>query len=100
MKYAKWVLNFSDAENGTGPEDAIAKQGGTAEGAFAKGEVTSGAEILGYFTGNPNDLEAWSFTELTQEQALEFVQSIDNQAYVAQDGKINIPEHEESNANN
>jgi len=54
------------------------------------GDVTEGAEILGYFTGNPTGLDAWSFTELTQDEALAFVTAIDNTAYVADDGRINV----------
>jgi len=88
MKYATWILNFTDPEYGTGPEDSINAQGGTAEGSYADGDVTDGAEILGYFTGEPTDLDAWSFTELTQEEALAFVTAIDDTATVGEDGRI------------
>jgi len=96
MKYATWVLNFDDPNYGTGPEAAIVEQGGTAEGAFAEGDVTGGSRILGYFTGEPANLESWSFTELTQQEALDFVLAIDDTATVGEDGKINvvIPEDE------
>jgi len=90
MKYATWILNFSDPNYGTGPEPVIVSQGGTAEGSIPDGDVTEGAEILGYFTGEPTGLEAWSFTELTQDEALAFVTAIDNTAYVADDGRINV----------
>ena len=88
MKYATWKLNFADPNYGTGPEDAILEQGGTAEGAFSNGDVTKGAKILGYFTGEPVSLEAWDFTELTQQEALDFVLAIDDTAFVGEDGKI------------
>jgi len=90
MKYATWILNFTNPEYGTGPEATIVEQGGTAEGSMPDGDVTEGAEILGYFTGNPTGLDAWSFTELTQDEALAFVTAIDNTAYVADDGRINV----------
>jgi len=90
MKYATWILDFTDPEYGTGPEQEIVTQGGTAEGAIANGEITDGAEILGYFTGEPTGLETWSFTELTQDEALAFVTAIDSTAYVADDGKIQV----------
>jgi len=88
MKYATWILNFTNPEYGTGPEATIVEQGGTAEGSYTDGDVTDGAEILGYFTGEPTDLEAWSFTELTQDQALAFVTAIDDTATIGEDGRI------------
>jgi len=88
MKYATWILNFVNPEYGTGPEATIVEQGGTAEGSYADGDVTDGARILGYFTGEPTDLEAWSFTELTQDQALAFVTAIDDTATIGEDGRI------------
>ena len=88
MKYATWKLNFTNPEYGTGPEDSITLQGGTAEGSYADGDVTDGARILGYFTGEPTGLDAWSFTELTQEEALAFVTAIDETATVGEDGRI------------
>ena len=88
MKYATWILNFVNPEYGTGPESTIVEQAGTAEGSYTDGDVTDGAEILGYFTGEPTDLDAWSFTELTQEEALAFVTAIDDTATVGEDGRI------------
>jgi len=90
MKYATWILNFDDPNYGTGPEAVIAEQGGTAEGSFAEGDITKGARILGYFTGEPTEVEAWSFTEITQQEALDFVLALDETAYLAEDGRINI----------
>jgi len=88
MKYATWILNFTNPEYGTGPEATIVEQGGTAEGSYTDGDVTDGAEILGYFTGEPTGLDAWGFTELTQEEALAFVTAIDDTATVSEDGRI------------
>ena len=90
MKYATWILNFDDPKYGTGPDASIAEQGGSAEGSFAEGDITQGARILGYFTGEPTEVEAWSFTEITQQEALDFVLALDDTAYLAEDGKINI----------
>ena len=90
MKYATWILDFTNPDYGTGPEASILTQGGTAQGATANGDVANGAEILGYFTGEPTNLEAWSFTELTQDEALAFVTAIDPTAYVAEDETIQV----------
>ena len=91
MKYATWILNFVNPEYGTGPEDSINAQGGTAEGSYANGDVTQGAEILGYYTGTPTALSAWSFKKLTEAKALEFVQAIDPAAYLGANGRILVP---------
>jgi len=91
MKYATWILNFTDPEYGTGPEDSINAQGGTAEGAYLSGEIAAGGKILGYFTGEPTGLSAWSFKKLTQAKALEFAQAIDIEAYLGEDGRILVP---------
>jgi hypothetical protein len=90
MKYATWILNFDDPNYGTGPEPFIVEQGNSAEGSFAEGDITKGARILGYFTGEPTGLEAWDFTELTEQEALDFVLALDETAYVAEDGKIAV----------
>jgi hypothetical protein len=88
MKYATWKLNFTDPNYGTGPEPSIVEQGNSAEGSIAEGDITKGARILGYFTGEPTGLEVWSFNELTQQEALDFVLAFDDTAYVAEDGRI------------
>jgi len=91
MKYATWKLNFADPEYGTGPESEINLQGGTAEAAYANGNVTEGAEILGYYTGTPTGLTSWSFKKLTQAKALEFVKEIDLQAHLGHNGRVLVP---------
>jgi len=96
MKYATWILDFSDPKYGTGPEHSINAQGGTAEGAYPEGDITQEARILGYFTGEPTGLEAWSFTQLTQEDALAFVSAINSTALLAEDGRIQIQTVEEN----
>ena len=90
MKYATWLLDFTDPRYGTGPEQEIRKQGETATGAWVDGNITDGGTVLGYFTGDPPGLDAWSFTELTQEEALKFVSELNSTAYVAEDGIIQV----------
>lgn len=90
MKYAKWVLNFNDPQHGTGPEEKIVLQGFSASAAFSNGDITDGGEILGYFTGEPTGLEKWQFTELTEQQALDFVLAFDETATVGEDGRIEV----------
>lgn len=91
MKYATWILKFDDPFYGTGPEETIIAQGGSAEGAYTDGDVSAGAKILGYFTGNTDNLQRWQFQELTQGQALDFVLAINPDAYLLDDGKIAGP---------
>jgi len=90
LKYATWQLDFTNPDFGTGPESLIVEQGGTAEGAIANGGINDGAEILGYFTGEPTGLEAWSFSEITQSEALFFAKAINESAYVDDNGRIII----------
>lgn len=90
MKYATWKLNFDDPNYGTGPEEEIIAQGFTAEGRLLSGEARDGT-ILGYFTGDPVNLSAWEFTEITQQEALDFALAINNKCYLLDDGKIAFP---------
>ena len=90
MKYATWKLNWADPKYGTSPESSIVEQGGTAEASYAEGDITNGARILGYFTGKPKNLEAWEFTEITQQEALDFVLALDETAYLLDNGRIAI----------
>jgi len=95
MKYATWILDFTNPKYGTGPEGSIYAQGYTAEAFMSSGDIVNGGKTLGYFTGEPTNLEAWSFTEITQEESLSFVTAIDSTAYVAEDGKIQVEIKEE-----
>ncbi len=96
MKYATWILDFSDPKYGTGPEQSVYEQGESAQGAMSEGDITNGARILGYFTGEPTALEAWSFTEATQDEALAFAIRLNSTAYFAEDGAIQFQQVEEN----
>ena len=91
MKYATWKLNFTDPNYGTGCEPSIVEQGFSAEGGFPTGDITQGSDIVGYFTGEPTDLEAWNFTEIDQEGALNLAKSVNETAFVSAEGKIVFP---------
>lgn len=93
MNYAIWKLNFVNPEYGTGPEDKIAELGGWAEGAWVDGLAEEGALILGYVSATQDEveLEAWDFQNVNEADALDFCQSINPEAYVAEGGKISIP---------
>ena len=93
MNYATWKLNFQDPMYGTGPENKISELGFSAEGAWTNGAVENNGTILGYVNGEPDasELTAWEFTYKTQEDALEFCQSINPEAYILEDGKITAP---------
>jgi hypothetical protein len=88
LKYATWKLNFIDPQYGTGPEDKIAQLGAQAQGAWVCNET-----ILGYVSDlvDPKKLKSWNFTELTQEEALDFCFSINSEAYLLPDGSIVAP---------
>lgn len=96
MKYATWVLDFTDPMYGTGPEYAIVEQNGMAEGAFTQGDITKGGKILGYFSGDDlHNLETWQFTEITRQEALDFVLALDATAYIGEDDKIHVERPQE-----
>jgi len=93
MNYATWKLDFTNPEYGTGPEEKIAELGFSAEGGWVAGQVETGGTILGYVT-EPQDesqLTAWSFTNITEAEALAFCQAINPNAYLLPDGKITAP---------
>jgi len=99
MNYATWKLDFTNPEYGTGPEEKIAELGFSAEGGWVAGQVETGGTILGYVT-EPQDesqLTAWSFTNITEAEALAFCQAINPNAYLLPDGKITAPFEESTN---
>jgi hypothetical protein len=96
MNYATWTLNFNNPEYGTGPEHKISELGYAAEGAWVSGQVENGGTILGYITEPQDEAELtdWAFTNITQAEALAFVQAINPQAYLLEDGRITTPTEE------
>jgi hypothetical protein len=93
MKYAIWNLDITNPENITGPEPKIAELGGHAEGGWVHGQAENGDDILGYVTGQfaTDELSAWNYREITQQQALEFALEINPEAYLIEDGRIAAP---------
>lgn len=93
MNYATWKLNFSDPKYGTGPEDKIAELGYGAESSWVSGQAENGGTILGYLTEAQDELEltTWTFTNITQAEALAFCQEINPEAYLLPDGRITAP---------
>jgi hypothetical protein len=96
MKYATWKLNFTDPNYGTGPEDTISALGFSAEGGWVDGQVEAGGTILGYVSEAQDEsaLTAWEFANVTEEEALEFAQAINPEAYLLEDGRISVPMEE------
>jgi len=89
MNYATWKLNFIDPNYGTGPEDTIFDLGIVAEGGWpGKDNV-----ILGYLSEEVDEMELnlWEVKNLTEEEALEFCQSINPEAFLLPDGRITAP---------
>lgn len=95
MKYITWSLIWKDGY-GYGPEALVAENGARLESAHAKPGVANGT-ILGYLTGDLDLslLSDWNVVELTQDEALAFVQQINSEASVDQDGFIVLPVEEE-----
>jgi malate synthase len=93
MNYATWKLNFANPEYGTGPEDKIAELGFGAEGAWVAGQAENAGTILGYVTEeqDESELTIWNFTNITQQDALEFCLALDPEAYLLPDGRITAP---------
>ena len=93
MNYATWKLNFTDPNNGTGPEAKIAELGFTAEGAWVQGQAEDNGTILGYVT-EPQDeiaLAAWDFKNISQTEALAFCVALNKEAFLLNDGRIAAP---------
>jgi hypothetical protein len=93
MKYATWKLNFTDPNYGSGPEDTISALDFSAEGGWVDGQVEAGGTILGYVSEAQDEsaLTAWEFVNVTEEEALEFAQAINPEAYLLEDGRIGAP---------
>lgn len=92
MRYALWNLVEDEPNYLSGPESKIVELGGSAESEWSNGMVEDGADILGYVYGefDVSKLAYWHYREITQEEAVEFCQSINQQAYLLPDGKITI----------
>lgn len=91
MKYALWNLKLENVNYLSGPEQTIYESGGYAEASWSNGPVELGATILGYITGTfEADISAWNYREITQEEALEFCQTINPNAFLDQDGRIAV----------
>ncbi len=93
MNYATWKLNFANANYGTGPESKIAELGGSAEGAWVDGIAEDGGTIIGYVSSPQDEIELqkWQFQNISQEEALDFCQAIDENAYLNEEGRIIAP---------
>jgi hypothetical protein len=93
MNYATWKLNFSNSNYGTGPEEAIAQLGFSAEAVWVAGELENNGTVLGYVTEpqDESELSVWNFTNLSEEEALEFCLNLNSQAYLLPDGRITAP---------
>lgn len=93
MRYALWDLVEDSANYYTGPEQKVFDLGGVAEASWANGIVENGADILGYITGDFDsaELSHWNYREISQQEALEFCQAINPEAYLLPDGRITAP---------
>ena len=90
MNYATWKLNFVDPNYGTGPEDKIAELGFAAEASWVSGEIENGGTIFGYVTEvlDESTLSAWEFSNINQQEALDFCLALNSKAYLLPDGRI------------
>lgn len=96
MKFATWKLDFSNSNYGTGPEEKLLDLGISAEACLADGEVGNGATVMGYVSNEADEalLSLWSFKNISQDQALNFAQSIDANAIFV-DGRIELSKEDE-----
>ena len=86
MKYATWTVSQPE---GTTPEPLIRSRGGQALG----GLMLDANTVLGYVWNDVDltGLDAWNFTEKTQEQALTLAQALNLECFLADDGTIQAP---------
>jgi hypothetical protein len=93
LNYATWKLNFTNPEYGTGPEDKIAKSGIEAKASWVLGQPEDGGTILGYLSEpiEESKFKAWSVTNISESEALDFCLAINEQAYLLEDGVITAP---------
>jgi hypothetical protein len=91
MKYATWKLKFDNPKYGYGPQVVALNLGVQLEGAYLVG-YPSGGTILGYVFGDaaPDNFADFEYKEITQGEALNFVQDIDPTAYVDTTGRIMV----------
>lgn len=90
MRYCTWKLVWSEDGYGIGPEQRVEENGGSLSASmWVDGGVESGT-ILGYATDDVDLslLTDWSVMELSEADALQFAKSLDQTAYVADDGLI------------
>ena len=97
MKFAKWKLVKNAEGYLIGPEEVIAKAGGRAWGIVSDAPIESGGTILGGVEGETSglDLTAFSYSEVTDSDALMFVQEINPDA-VIENGNVIFPETEDA----
>lgn len=89
MRFATWKVYFPENSNeGITPEAIIRSRGGSADGILYFNEDT----ILGCISDNAqiDDLESYSFTEITESEALNIAISKNNTAFIGIDGTINF----------
>lgn len=73
MKFATWNLRPINDTELDGPEATIAASGGSASAIWNDGPIEAGATTLGKFEGEPGDLSAWNFTEVSLAEATAFI---------------------------
>ena len=88
MNYLTWKL--SEGTWGTGPEGEIASRGGHAE---ASSPSDTDGKRVGFLTQSCDlsGLSEWEVTEVTEAEALTFVQTMYADAEILADGRISGP---------
>jgi hypothetical protein len=95
MRFAKWKLVKNAEGYLIGPEEVIAQAGGKAYGIVSDAPVESGGTILGGVEGETAelDLTGFAYEEITDADALAFVQGINPEGTI-EDGRVIFPETE------
>jgi hypothetical protein len=75
VNYATWSLRNLGNGYLDGPETTIIEQGGTAEAVWSNGSVEDGGIVLGKFSGDLTNLEAWNFAEVSKDDAQSFIEA-------------------------
>lgn len=96
MRYLVWKLIWPDGKYGIGPEQIVADQGARLEASSWFNPSVEQGEILGYLTGDVDLslISQWSVRELIADDALAFAKSINDKAFIADNGVITAPREE------
>jgi len=94
MKYAKWKLDFlQNPEYGQNCDEIVRERGQDIRGVFFAGDGSSENWLVGYVSDDfdASGLEAYSMTEISQQEALQMCQARNPACYLDDNGELQTP---------